>query len=134
MVKELDERGSFVQLRQCHATFTTSTRRCCRWLLKTYAATFILFCSLPLFGQSNSGELRLKVTDPTGSRVRTSVQIVSEANQYRNTLVTNDQGRLDVQRLPYGVYQIEVVQSGFAKYSRRFRSGAVCVGQEYFRR
>jgi len=72
---------------------------------------------LPLFGQSNSGELRLKVTDPTGSHVRTSVQIVSEANQYRNTLVTNDQGRLDVQRLPYGVYQIEVAQPGYASFS-----------------
>ncbi len=72
---------------------------------------------MPLFGQSNSGELRLKVTDPTGSHVRTSVQIVSEANQYRNTLVTNDQGRLDVQRLPYGVYQIEVAQPGYASFS-----------------
>ncbi len=85
--------------------------------MKTFAAIVVLFFGLPLLGQSNSGELRLKVTDPTGSRVRTSVQIVSEANQYRNTLVTNDQGRLDVQRLPYGVYEIEVAQPGFASFS-----------------
>jgi len=85
--------------------------------MKTYAATFVLFLGLPLLGQSNSGELRLTVTDPSGVSVKTSVQIVSEANQYRNTLATNDQGRLDVQRLPYGIYQINVAQPGFASLS-----------------
>jgi hypothetical protein len=85
--------------------------------MKTYAAAFVLFFGLPLLGQSNSGELRLTVTDPSGVSVRTSVQIVSEANQYRNTLATNDQGRLDVQRLPYGIYQINVEQAGFASLS-----------------
>jgi hypothetical protein len=72
------------------------------------------FCALPLFGQSNSGELRLRVTDPAGLAVKTTVQLVSEANQYRNTLATNDQGRLDVQRLPYGIYRLEIRQPGFA--------------------
>ncbi len=81
-----------------------------------FAALF-LFCATPLFCQSNSGELRLRVTDPAGLAVRTTVQIVSEANQYRNTLATSDQGRLDVQRLPYGVYQLEITQSGFALMS-----------------
>jgi len=66
------------------------------------------------FGQANHGELRLKVTDPAGLGVRTSVRIVSEANGYRNTLDTDDEGNLIVQRLPYGVYNIEVKQPGFA--------------------
>jgi hypothetical protein len=74
----------------------------------------VLFCALPLLGQSNRGELRLRVTDPAGLAVRTTVQIVCEANQYRNTLATNDQGRLDVQRLPYGLYRLEIRQAGFA--------------------
>ena len=30
-------------------------------------ATMFLLCALPAFGQSNSGELRLKVTDPSGA-------------------------------------------------------------------
>jgi hypothetical protein len=81
--------------------------------MKRFAAFFVL-CALPLFGQSNRGELRLKVTDPAGLGVRTTVQITSEANQYRNTLVTNDEGNLDVQRLPYGIYQLEITQPGFA--------------------
>jgi len=79
-----------------------------------FAAIFLL-CSVPLFCQSNSGELRLRVTDPDGLGVKTMVQIVSRANQYRNTLATSDLGNLDVQRLPYGIYQIEIKQSGFAR-------------------
>ncbi len=72
---------------------------------------------MPLFCQSNSGELRLKVIDPDGLSVRTTVQIVSQANEYRSTLATSDQGRLDVQRLPYGIYRLEIKQLGFAGIS-----------------
>src|SRR5580693_8862290 len=81
-----------------------------------FAAIFF-FCAVPLFCQSNSGELRLRVTDPDGLGLKTMVQIVSRANQYRNTLATSDLGSLDVQRLPYGIYQIEIKQSGFAGVS-----------------
>ena len=77
----------------------------------------LLFCALPLLSQSNSGELRLKVTDPSGHGVKTAVHIQSEANQYRITLQTGEQGNLDVQRLPYGVYQLQIEQSGFAPIS-----------------
>ena len=80
-------------------------------------ATIILVCAAPLFCQSNRGELRLKVTDPAGLAVKTTVQIVSQGNEYRNNLATDDQGRLNVQRLPYGVYQLEIRQSGFAPIS-----------------
>ncbi|HXX17029.1 MAG TPA: TonB-dependent receptor [Candidatus Eremiobacteraceae bacterium] len=76
-----------------------------------------LLCSLPLLGQSNRGELRLKVTDPAGLGLRTTVQLVCEANQYRNVLVTDEQGELDIQRLPFGVYQVEISRAGFADVS-----------------
>jgi hypothetical protein len=49
--------------------------------------------------------------------VKTVVQITSKANQYRNTLATSDHGSLDVRRLPYGIYQLEIKQSGFAGIS-----------------
>ena len=52
--------------------------------MSRFAVVFFL-CTMPLFSQSNSGELRLRVTDPAGLGVRTTVQIVSQANQYRNT-------------------------------------------------
>jgi len=78
----------------------------------------LLSCALPLFGQSTSGELRLKVTDPLGLGVKATVEIVSEANQYRNSLTTNDQGSLDLERLPFGIYQLEIDQPGFATVSQ----------------
>jgi hypothetical protein len=77
---------------------------------------FLLFVGV-LCAQTNNGELRLKVTDPAGLGVKTTVQIISEANHYRNALATDSQGSLDVQRLPYGVYQIKISQSGFADVS-----------------
>ena len=49
-----------------------------RWL-------FLALGGLPLFAQSNTGELRLKVTDPTGLAVKSSVEMVSEANHYRQS-------------------------------------------------
>lgn len=78
----------------------------------------LLCCALPAFGQSNYGELRLKVVDPSGAGVKAAVQLVSEANSYRKGLSTSDQGDLDVINLPYGVYQLEIVHPGFAAVSR----------------
>jgi hypothetical protein len=78
----------------------------------------VLFLSVvPLFAQSNSGELRLKVTDPTGLGVKSSVQLVSEANQVRKTLLTDDAGNLVAKLLPFGVYRLEVQHEGFAAFS-----------------
>ena len=70
-----------------------------------------------LLAQSNHGELRLTVTDPNGLGVKTSARLVSEANQYNITLTTTDDGKLDVQRLPYGTYQLMIEQPGFAPVS-----------------
>jgi hypothetical protein len=81
--------------------------------LRRLAALLFLWV-VPLLGQSSSGELRVKVTDPSGLGVRAILHITSEANQYRSVLTTNDQGTLNVQRLPYGIYQLEVEQAGFA--------------------
>ena len=79
-----------------------------------------LILALPLVAhsQANRGELRLTVTDPAGLGVRTAVQIVSEANRYRNTLSTDAEGSLVAQRLPYGVYNIEIHEPGFARVSQ----------------
>jgi len=81
--------------------------------MRRFAAILVLF-AWPLICQSNSGELRLRVTDPAGLGVKTNVQIISRANQYRNILETSDQGYLTVRRMPYGIYQLEIKQPGFA--------------------
>ena len=54
----------------------------------------LLLAAIPLCAQSNTGELRIKVTDPAGLGVKSSVQLVSEANQIRKTLLTDDAGNL----------------------------------------
>src|ERR1700693_3995535 len=84
--------------------------------VKKLLALFFLITATA-FGQSTSGELRLKVTDPSGLGLKTTVQIISDANHYRNVLATNDQGALDVHRLPYGIYRLEISQPGFAPVS-----------------
>ena len=89
--------------------------------MSKFRRIFLLLVALvvgsPVLAQSNRGELHLRVTDPDGLGVKTTVQITSEANQYRNILATGDEGSLSVQRLPYGIYQLEINQPGFAVVS-----------------
>jgi hypothetical protein len=77
----------------------------------------ILLLALRLSAQSNTGELRLKVTDPDGLGVRSTVEVVSQANQFHETFVTDDAGTLTAQRLPFGLYRIEVRHEGFTPFS-----------------
>src|SRR6202166_3167277 len=84
--------------------------------MKRYVA--LLFLSTAnLWAQSNVGELRLRVTDPSGSGVKSSVELVSEANEFRKTFVTDDSGSVAAKRLPFGLYRIQVEQQGFAPCS-----------------
>jgi hypothetical protein len=82
--------------------------------------TFTLICflvfALSAKPQSNVGELRLKVTDPSGSAVRSSVQLICEANQFRQRYSTDNSGLATARRLAFGVYQIDVQQPGFAPF------------------
>lgn len=55
------------------------------------------------------------MTDPSGLAVKTAIRVISEANQYRRVLSTDDQGAVTLQHLPYGVYQIQINQPGFAE-------------------
>src|ERR1700736_4289296 len=84
--------------------------------MKRYLALFFL-CPATLLAQSNTGELRLKVTDPSGDAVKSSIELVSEANQFRKTLVTDDSGTVAAKRLPFGLYRVRVEQQGFAPFA-----------------
>jgi outer membrane cobalamin receptor len=76
-----------------------------------------LLSSFSLFGQSNTGELRVKVTDPSGFGVRSSVELVCEANQFRKVFTTDDSGNVVAKRLSYGVYTVRVQKQGFAVFA-----------------
>ena len=94
--------------------------RLIRWM------AFFLFCflfalgllgALPVFAQSTTGELRLTVTDPSGLGVKCTVGLVSQLNEYDNTFTTDDQGKMDARRLPYGIYHLQIQAQGFAVIS-----------------
>lgn len=75
---------------------------------------FVLMVAAQLVAQSNAGGLRLKVVDPAGLGLQSSVELVSESNQFRQIYSTDEAGNLTARNLPFGVYRIEVKRSGFA--------------------
>ena len=77
-----------------------------------------IMLSLPLCGQSTTGELRLKVADPAGLGLKSTVELVSQGNEYRQSFVTDQQGKVDARRLPYGIYRVRVLAKGFAAFSQ----------------
>jgi hypothetical protein len=88
-------------------------------VIRLLASIFIgAIVATAVFAQANNGELRLNVVDPSGLGVKATIQISSQASQYRNTLSTDNQGHAVAQRLPYGVYQIDVRRPGFADASQ----------------
>jgi hypothetical protein len=79
----------------------------------------IVLLALPLLGQSNVGELRLKVSDPHGLGVRASVTLASDAAQVHRSFVTDDTGFLVARNLPFGPYQLTVESEGFSPFGGR---------------
>ncbi len=84
--------------------------------MKRSLALFFL-CATTLLAQSNTGELRVKVTDPSGDAVKSSIELVCEADQFRTTFVTDDSGTVAAKRLPFGLYRVQVEQQGFAPFT-----------------
>jgi outer membrane cobalamin receptor len=76
--------------------------------------TQVLLCAAALFAQSETGELRVKVTDQAGLPVPCSVEIVSQSNQVRQKFDTDAEGSLVAKRLPFGIYLVRVERQGFA--------------------
>ncbi len=85
--------------------------------LKYPVPLVILIFASHLAAQTNTGELRLTVDDESHRPAQASVQLNSEANQYHRGFKTGPDGRLDVTRLPFGPYRVELRQSGFAPSS-----------------
>jgi hypothetical protein len=83
--------------------------------MKTILQCFsiIVIGACPLFAQSKIGELRLKIIDPAGLGVQRSVELVSEANQFRQKVVTDEEGNVIARRIPFGLYRIEISEPGF---------------------
>ena len=78
----------------------------------------VLLWAPTLFAQSNTGELRLRVTDTAGLGVKSLVQLVSHANHYQQSFETDDAGVLVVKRLYFGVYDLEVRHGSFVPFAQ----------------
>lgn len=69
------------------------------------------------FAQTETGEVRLTVTDTGGLPVEASVELVSQVNQYDRKFDVDSSGRLAVPRLPFGLYTVLVQSGGLAPSS-----------------
>src|SRR5450432_42481 len=84
--------------------------------MKRWMVIFILTAT-PLFAQTNTGELRLKVVDPQGLAAKTSVELRCDANQYQSVFSSDESGEIRAKRLPYGLYKIRIEKAGFIAVS-----------------
>ena len=78
--------------------------------------TICLLSTLPLLAQTNTGELRVRVTDPDGLAVKASVELSSDATQFRRSWMTDGAGVLNARNLPFGLYRLQVQHEGFAPF------------------
>ena len=86
-------------------------------LLQIKAFAILLLGAALASGQTNRGEVRLKITDPSGATLRAAVELISLGTGYDKTFHSDTYGSIAIQLLPYGVYKLEVQQPGFAPYS-----------------
>jgi len=77
----------------------------------------ILWLAGSLSAQSETGELHLRVVDPAGLPVKSSVELVSEGNHFKEEFATDDDGQIVAKRMPFGVYAVHIQQQGFAPFT-----------------
>jgi hypothetical protein len=78
---------------------------------------FLLLSTLPLYSQVDAGELRLKVSAPSGVPVKSVVELICAGSGFDKSFATDDSGAVAVKAIPYGVYQVQIEQPGFAPFS-----------------
>ncbi len=81
-----------------------------QWLSMTLV---MLACIRLGLSQANQGELQLRITDPSGHGIKVQVHVIGDAIQYDALLVTDSQGAVTAQRLPFGFYRVQVQEPGF---------------------
>src|SRR6476659_5046011 len=74
------------------------------WLMAPFVVALLL--TLGQFGQSNTGELRVTVTDSSGLPLPGPVEVVSDANEFHQRIETDSAGMATVRRLPFGSYKV----------------------------
>jgi hypothetical protein len=84
--------------------------------VRPFSHFVLLFAALPLLAQSNTGDLRLKITGPDGQPIKASIDLSSDAIQFHRTFSADDSGLSQVRNLPFGLYRLKVQNEGFSAY------------------
>jgi hypothetical protein len=71
----------------------------------------------PVTAQVDRGVLQLRITDATGTPLRSRGSISSEAPQFFRAFETDSVGTFVLENLPFGRYQLRLEAEGFAPYS-----------------
>ena len=81
-----------------------------------FCGVLVFFCAV-LFGQNNTGELRLTVSDQSGAPIAAQAELVSQASKTQQTVTLSKRGRYSFKNLPFGLYVLTVTEEGFAPSS-----------------
>jgi TonB-dependent Receptor Plug Domain len=78
----------------------------------------LLLMVVPAWSQVNYGEVRLKITDPSGAPAKAAIELSSAGNNYDKFFASDNSGFVSIKQVPYGVYQVLVEQPGMAPFSK----------------
>ena len=73
-----------------------------------------LVLALAQFAASQTGELRIVVTDASGLPLRAGIELSNDAAHVRERAETDEAGAVTVRRLPFGTYRMVASSAGFA--------------------
>ena len=82
-----------------------------------WSVTFLIAAPILAYGQFETGELRVTVTDVTGLALPSTLTLVSESSRTRRESKTDDSGQFTFQHLPFGAYDLTAEHPGFSPYS-----------------
>jgi hypothetical protein len=82
------------------------------------AGLLVSWANVTAYGQTETGELRLVVTDASGSPVGATAELVSQASKTRQLVNLPPSGEYSFKSLQFGRYALTVSKNGFASVSR----------------
>lgn len=88
-------------------------------------AFLLLALGSPVWAQTNTGELRLTVKDPSGAGVSATVELVNNSTRTQQVVNLSSTGHYSFKDLPLGPYVLTVTKSGFAPYSKLIELNSV---------
>lgn len=94
--------------------------RGCRLIINlnlTWSLVCCLLWTATLAAQEREGELRIRVTDPSGATLEAHGKLLSQANRFALDFETGVEGEYTARKLPFGSYKLTVERAGFASFS-----------------